>query len=127
MPFKRRPSSSPSPCLRTPHHLLESLPTVPNSKEQIEFYQQELRNMLRAKGEVIWGLGVDFQPKTQSQLRLLNFSILVHIAVAQKNLPKLIKVHPSDAGLRTTKNNMSVSKSVAVPPFHATLTPLYVY
>ena len=83
--------------------------------------------MLRAKGEVIWGLGVDFQPKTQSQLRLLNFSILVHIAVAQKNLPKLIKVHPSDAGLMTTKNNMSVSKSVAVPPFLDTLPPLYVY
>ena len=59
--------------------------------------------MLRAKGEVVWGLGVDFQPKTQSQLRLLNFSILVHIAVAQKNLPKLIKVHPSDAGLRKQK------------------------
>lgn len=110
-----------------PHHLLESLPTVPSSKEQIEFYQQELRNMLRAKGEVVWGLGVDFQPKTQSQLRLLNFSILVHVTVAQKNLPKLIKVHPSDAGLRTTKNNMSVGKSVVVPPFHATLPPLHAY
>ena len=83
--------------------------------------------MLRAKGEVVWGLGVDFQPETQSQLRLLNFSILVHIAVAQKNLPKLIKVHPSDAGLRTTKNNMSVGKSVVVPPFHAALPPLYLY
>ena len=126
MPFKQRPSSPP-PCLRMPHHLLESLPTVPNSKEKIEFYQQELRNILRAKDEVVWGLGVDFQPKTQSQFRLLNFSILVHIAVAQKNLAKLIKVHPSDAGLRTTKNNMSVGKSVVVPPFHAALPPLPVY
>ena len=76
---------------------------VPSSKAQIQFYQQELRNTLRAKGKAVWGLGVDFQPKTQSQLRLLNFSILIHIAVTQKNLPELIKVHAADAGLRTIK------------------------
>ena len=86
MPFKQRPSSPP-PCLRMPHHLLESLPTVPNSKEQIEFYQQELRNILRAKDEVVWGLGVDFQPKTQSQFRLLNSPILRPVFLVSQRIP----------------------------------------
>lgn len=61
-------------------------------------------------------LGVDFQPKTQSQLRFLDFSILVHITVAQENLPELIKVRPADARLRMTKTECQLGQLLAVPP-----------
>lgn len=46
------------------------------------------------------GSGVYFQSKTQCQLRLLDLSILVHITMTEQNLPELIQIHATDAGLR---------------------------
>lgn len=106
--MKKRPSG-PSSCPRKPHHLLESWPTVsPRAKHRKTFTRRGSETTKSKRQRILGVMGwfslwVDFQAKAQSQLRLLNFSILVHIAVTQENLPELIKVHPTDAGLRITK------------------------